>query len=715
MMWNRKIWNVLVCMAVMLVLPSCSELWNRSDDDYDQVNYTLAVILPQSENRNHDFENLADWALESFYRAQKGQKRQIKIDLEWYDEDTEDLDRLARVLRMRDDVKAVIGPFTSTDAEIISKRFLSMNKTMIAPCLTSADLIRSNTGTDFFWTLCEPDITQCEVLLTRAISNGANSVSLLAVDDIYGNTFVDWFAFQATELGINVGDVITYRSDGSDLPDALCNAFEIEHDALICVPGNLGDAKVMLEAKRDNGEGSPWMLFSDQAFTDGLLRLGELSDYIEGVSPCTDPESGFDKAFEVHFGKPVIQNGSMIYDSFILACSALAILDQGLAPDMNEAMKMLVRSQDSEGNALQSLQIWHSAGLSKLISAIRNGSQPYDIRSASGTLDFDKEDLTSVTQSVYSHWMVYNGKFVHLNYLTSDGGRRTEPSLGAWNWIPSVSQSFDENIEFSYGPVEDNWAVLVAGSRGWENYRHQADVLNFYQILKYLGYSDDHIILIQDDDMAYNLFNPSKGSVKRYDGQELYVDVQTDYHISDLTPEDIENIFLGNKTEKLDKVLETSDGSNVLVFWSGHGVPGAFLLEARPKEQGFTTAHMEHMLSAMSEKGRFRKMLWFVETCYSASVGVAAESAKIPGCMFITAAGAKETSKADIKIDGIYRTNRFTEILTGVLEQKIDICYRDLCYYLSRYTIGSHVTVLNSSRFDNLFKSSPEEFLMIKK
>ena len=30
------------------------------------------------------------------------------------------------------------------------------------------------------------------------------------------------------------------------------------------------------------------------------------------------------------------------------------------------------------------------------------------------------------------------------------------------------------------------WAVLVAGSRGWDNYRHQADVCHAYQVAQYL-------------------------------------------------------------------------------------------------------------------------------------------------------------------------------------------------------------------------------------
>ena len=40
----------------------------------------------------------------------------------------------------------------------------------------------------------------------------------------------------------------------------------------------------------------------------------------------------------------------------------------------------------------------------------------------------------------------------------------------------------------------DNWAVLVAGSDGFWNYRHQADVSHAYQIMRKGGTPADHII-----------------------------------------------------------------------------------------------------------------------------------------------------------------------------------------------------------------------------
>lgn len=50
-----------------------------------------------------------------------------------------------------------------------------------------------------------------------------------------------------------------------------------------------------------------------------------------------------------------------------------------------------------------------------------------------------------------------------------------------------------------------NWAVLVAGSKGWYNYRHQADVCHSYQILHKYGIPDSNIIVMMYDDLAKNI------------------------------------------------------------------------------------------------------------------------------------------------------------------------------------------------------------------
>ncbi|MCJ8750417.1 hypothetical protein PDJAM_G00264770 [Pangasius djambal] len=47
-----------------------------------------------------------------------------------------------------------------------------------------------------------------------------------------------------------------------------------------------------------------------------------------------------------------------------------------------------------------------------------------------------------------------------------------------------------------------NWVVLVAGSNGWYNYRHQADVCHAYQIVRKNGIPDEQIVVMMYDDLA---------------------------------------------------------------------------------------------------------------------------------------------------------------------------------------------------------------------
>jgi len=57
------------------------------------------------------------------------------------------------------------------------------------------------------------------------------------------------------------------------------------------------------------------------------------------------------------------------------------------------------------------------------------------------------------------------------------------------------------------------WAVLVAGSASWGNYRHQSDVCHAYQVLIEHGFDPANIITFMMDDIAQNAQNPTKGTI----------------------------------------------------------------------------------------------------------------------------------------------------------------------------------------------------------
>lgn len=50
--------------------------------------------------------------------------------------------------------------------------------------------------------------------------------------------------------------------------------------------------------------------------------------------------------------------------------------------------------------------------------------------------------------------------------------------------------------------LSTNWAVIVAGSNGYWNYRHQADAHHAYHVIQNYGISQDNIILMVYDDIA---------------------------------------------------------------------------------------------------------------------------------------------------------------------------------------------------------------------
>ena len=68
-------------------------------------------------------------------------------------------------------------------------------------------------------------------------------------------------------------------------------------------------------------------------------------------------------------------------------------------------------------------------------------------------------------------------KIIHQNYLSSDGSRRIAPALAAWNWLVQnpeedfASEADNKDVTFTYPALTAQYAVLVQGSNGWNNYK----------------------------------------------------------------------------------------------------------------------------------------------------------------------------------------------------------------------------------------------------
>lgn len=136
-------------------------------------------------------------------------------------------------------------------------------------------------------------------------------------------------------------------------------------------------------------------------------------------------------------------------------------------------------------------------------------------------------------------------------------------------------------------------------------------------------------------------------------GKNLRPDAVIDYKTSQVTAEDLWNIFSGTVTDRTPEVIQGSPGTNVFLFWSGHSARNKVLKWA---DENLEAETFRGILEAA--QGNYRNMLAVMETCYSGSIGTYCEG--LPGVLLLCSASSGETSHADVMEDGIYLSNRFT-------------------------------------------------------
>ena len=152
--------------------------------------------------------------------------------------------------------------------------------------------------------------------------------------------------------------------------------------------------------------------------------------------------------------------------------------------------------------------------------------------------------------------------------------------------------------------ASDHWAVLVAGSNTYGNYRHQADVAHAYTILTSQGIPAENIIYMAYDDIANNSRNPFKGQLfNRTDGPNVYNADVIDYKGTDVPAEKFLAVLTGDTATAGGRVLESNENSNVFVYYTDHGGPNllafptGYYLYAYELREAFETMKSKKMFS----------------------------------------------------------------------------------------------------------------------
>uniref|UniRef100_A0A6I8P505 legumain n=1 Tax=Ornithorhynchus anatinus TaxID=9258 RepID=A0A6I8P505_ORNAN len=166
-----------------------------------------------------------------------------------------------------------------------------------------------------------------------------------------------------------------------------------------------------------------------------------------------------------------------------------------------------------------------------------------------------------------------------------------------------------------------HWVVIVAGSNGWYNYRHQADVCHAYQIVHRNGIPDEQIIVMMYDDIANDENNPTKGVIiNRPNGTDVYQGVPKDYTQENVTPENFLAVLKGDaeamKGKGSGKVLKSGPKDHVFVYFTDHGAPG---LLAFP-DGDLHVKDLNKTIRYMHQHKKYKKMVFYIEACESGSM-----------------------------------------------------------------------------------------------
>ncbi|KAK2493986.1 hypothetical protein MC885_016930 [Smutsia gigantea] len=166
-----------------------------------------------------------------------------------------------------------------------------------------------------------------------------------------------------------------------------------------------------------------------------------------------------------------------------------------------------------------------------------------------------------------------------------------------------------------------HWVVIVAGSNGWYNYRHQADVCHAYQIVHRNGVPDEHIIVMMYDDIAGSENNPTPGIViNRPNGSDVYQGVLKDYTGENVTPQNFLAVLRGDaeavKGKGSGKVLKSGPRDHVFIYFTDHGAVG---LLAFPNDDLYEQ-DLNETIYYMYKHKMYQKMVFYIEACESGSM-----------------------------------------------------------------------------------------------
>ncbi|OQR87248.1 vacuolar-processing enzyme [Achlya hypogyna] len=169
--------------------------------------------------------------------------------------------------------------------------------------------------------------------------------------------------------------------------------------------------------------------------------------------------------------------------------------------------------------------------------------------------------------------------------------------------------------------VADHWAVIVAGSTGFWNYRHQADACHAYQVVRRHGIPESNIVLMMYDDVANSTSNPFPGQLfnrpttRQSDAVDVYKDCKVDYSGDDVSPTKFLQVLLGDPAAG-GKVLKSTGNDRIFVNFVDHGATGMICFP----NANLYAKDLVDTLRTMHSRKLYKELVFYLEACESGSM-----------------------------------------------------------------------------------------------
>ncbi|XVE57720.1 hypothetical protein DITRI_Ditri04bG0112000 [Diplodiscus trichospermus] len=193
--------------------------------------------------------------------------------------------------------------------------------------------------------------------------------------------------------------------------------------------------------------------------------------------------------------------------------------------------------------------------------------------------------------------------------------------LSQWESGIRLPTEKDEPQDIDNRQPGTRWAVLVAGSSGYGNYRHQADVCHAYQLLRKGGLKEENIVVFMYDDIAMHGLNPRPGTIINHpQGHDVYAGVPKDYTGEHVTAANLYAVLLGDKgalSGGSGKVVDSKPNDRIFLYYSDHGGPGVL---GMPNMPFLYAMDFIDVLKKKHAAGSYKEMIIYVEACESGSI-----------------------------------------------------------------------------------------------